>query len=214
MANVKISQLSASTTLNGTELIELVQGGNNVQSTVADVRGTTSISSSWASSSISSSYAISASYAYTSSYSLSGSWATSASYAYTTSYAYTSSNAKTASYAYTSSYAANGVFAYGTFTVSASTLINQLINNCTMSRASAGLYGVGFVNAASNTWYAINCLAESGSGGSGVIGLAETASFVTPYGRATSGFSMSFRLPTPTSSVSDFTTASIMVCGF
>ena len=58
MANIKISQLGAASTLMGTELIELVQGGTNVQSTISAIRLTASYaaSASWASSSISASY--------------------------------------------------------------------------------------------------------------------------------------------------------------
>jgi hypothetical protein len=38
MANIKISQLSTASLLTGAELIELVQSGTNIQSTVANVR--------------------------------------------------------------------------------------------------------------------------------------------------------------------------------
>lgn len=37
MANVKISELAASDVLDGTELVEIVQGGTNVQTTTQDI---------------------------------------------------------------------------------------------------------------------------------------------------------------------------------
>ena len=65
MANIKISQLNAASALTGTELIELIQGGTNVKSTVFDIRGTTLTTGSI--------YQITASWTNTASYAISSS---------------------------------------------------------------------------------------------------------------------------------------------
>ncbi len=129
-----------------------------------------------------------------------------ASNANTSSWALSIATASHATIADTSSF--GGIRAWGHLRVSASAIVtagSQAIG-CLVARSAAGLYGVSFSTAASNTMYDVGITAISGANPGTTGGFAGS-----PFSHSTSGFSMSFSIVTTPATRADFTTASFNV---